>query len=102
MSWRQTSQLAITTALLEYEAQKLCLSEEIDRNEMIKVIQQAYPFGARTNHPYKQWLKAVKQVKILLNKGVSISELTKIDWDKATKFGKNNTKSHCENQLSLL
>jgi hypothetical protein len=112
MSWREHSQYKITEALLEYEAQKLCLREEVDRNEMSEVIQKAYPFGARTNHPYQQWLKAVKQVNQLLDNGVKISELTKIDWDKATGFGKRVNQSHvprqrssdttCDGQLSLL
>jgi hypothetical protein len=102
MSWRKHSQHKITEALLEYEAQKLCLGEEIDRAEVSKVIQQAYPFGARANHPYKQWLKAVKQVNQLLDKGIPISELTKIDWDRATRFGKKINPSNCDSQLSLL
>lgn len=107
MSWRKQSQQVIANTLLEYEAQQLCLGEEFNYDDAFKAVSKAYPFGERKWHPYKQWLKAVKQAKQLVNAGISISDLTKIDWDDHTNFGNRNRRSFASkidndsNQLTL-
>jgi hypothetical protein len=88
MSWRETAQNVITQALLEYEAQQLCLGEPFNMADAFKKVSEAYPFGTRKSHPYKQWLKAVRQAKNLVTAGWSISSLVQTDWDQATNFVK--------------
>jgi hypothetical protein len=92
MSWRKRSQQVIANTLLEYEAQQLCLGEKFNYSDAFKAVSKAYPFGARQWHPYKQWLKAVKQAKRLVGAGISIGDLTKIDWDDNTNFSNRKKK----------
>lgn len=63
-SWYHQSIKAINKALENYpwDCSKLPQSEKDQAN---KLIRQAYPFGQRTNHPYQQWLKAVREMRIL-------------------------------------
>ncbi len=57
--WRKVARRRIAQALLEYEAQQVCLGEPISPEDALKRISAAYPFGDRKRHPYKQWLKEV-------------------------------------------
>lgn len=34
-----------------------------DEQVFDKINKESYPYGARANHPYKQWLKALKAAK---------------------------------------
>ena len=43
--------------------QKQCAAEDItDPAEIQRRVDAAYPFGAREHHPYKQWLKARREL----------------------------------------
>lgn len=54
--WRRASQQAIETAL-EDRLGVDCMTEA----QLRKVIDAAYPFGERAHHPYKVWLKVVRE-----------------------------------------
>jgi hypothetical protein len=54
MTWRRAAQLIIQEAL---DARRPGTREEARR-----VIREAYPWGARENHPYKAWRQAANDV----------------------------------------
>jgi hypothetical protein len=60
VSWRDDARQRIQAVLLEHEAQALLLGEPMDKAGLSKAIAAAYPYGAKTNHPYTQWLKERK------------------------------------------
>lgn len=49
--WFETSVRVINAALDQLDA-------EPTRREIIQTVREAYPFGPRERHPYKQWCKA--------------------------------------------
>ncbi|MDA0269051.1 MAG: hypothetical protein O3A14_19350 [Cyanobacteria bacterium] len=59
--WRQRAREVIHKTLLEWEGG----GGDIDK--AIAAISDAYPFGTRSNHPYKQWLKERKIAIAFLN-----------------------------------
>ena len=61
--WREISRETIYYKLLEYEAQQTLLEQTFSQKEVFKLISEAYPFGERRRHPYKQWLKEVALAK---------------------------------------
>jgi hypothetical protein len=101
-NWREESEIVICEALLEYEAQQLCLGKDFNLKEAFKHVSSKYPFGSRENHPYKIWLDVVKKAKLLLSK-YSVKELCFINWENAIneEKRKNKTKEKDEQQLLL-
>jgi hypothetical protein len=68
-SWRDIANRTIGRVLDECKADGmdlLYLSPE-QKKEIKKRIDAAYPFGQRTNFPYKAWLDARKAVFVSLN-----------------------------------
>lgn len=59
-SWRDDARQRIQAVLLEHEAQALLMGEPMDKKALSKAIAAAYPYGPKTNHPYKSWLKERK------------------------------------------
>jgi hypothetical protein len=56
--WRIYSRETIKDVLISYQIS--------DHSELIKLIRNAYPFGARENMPYQIWLDEIKLVKYFL------------------------------------
>ena len=79
--WKLKARNVITSILLEYEAECLCLGKPFELETAFKKVSEGYPFGLRQHHPYKAWLATVKQAKGLLNRGLSIRDLTFADWE---------------------
>lgn len=50
-TWRQEASAVI------YAATKN-LPDDLPLKDRMKIVDSAYPFGARSNYPYKAWLKA--------------------------------------------
>jgi len=72
-SWRDHAINRISNALLEYEAQCACLSEQINPKDARKWCNDQYPFGARECSPYKIWLEELR----LIEKFLSLSKPAK-------------------------
>jgi len=53
--WYETSERRINAALD-------ALPPGADEKAIVKAVREAYPFGPRQHHPYKQWLKAQRQI----------------------------------------
>lgn len=51
-SWRQRARLAMRREVEAYRN----VHVDIDAKELLALVDDAYPFGARSHHPYKAWL----------------------------------------------
>jgi len=98
MNWKGKARNVITSILLEYEAECLCLGKPFELSSAFKKVSEGYPFGQRANHPYKVWLTAIKQAKGLLNRGLSPRDLIFADWESVSIQKDKPVKG----QLSLL
>ncbi|MEN6537397.1 MAG: hypothetical protein ABFD60_04375 [Bryobacteraceae bacterium] len=49
-------------ASLEVINQVIAENPGANEKELRKLASNAYPFGSRTHHPYKAWLKAMEEV----------------------------------------
>lgn len=75
-SWRERSRDVIQQVLLEHEAQAALLDKPINKAALLKAISNAYPFGPRQYHPYKQWLDEVKAAREFLQTQRPFREFT--------------------------
>jgi hypothetical protein len=65
--WRKQAVQCLANALLEYEAQQVCLELRIDPEQARAAIRRScYPFGERTHYPYKVWLEECRRVPVFL------------------------------------
>lgn len=53
MSWYETARKSILQTKIDHPA--------ISRKELKELCSKNYPFAERKNHPYKAWLKAMKE-----------------------------------------
>ena len=79
--WKDLSVAVITEVLREkkvaiWDVPRLPTAE---KELLRKLISEAYPFGERANHPYKMWLKTVKQVMGVDNKVVKETDTNQLD-----------------------
>lgn len=67
-TWRNAASLAIGQALGEFTTAggDLIYLNEDDHQTIKKLIDKAYPFGARHRHPYKVWLDERRKVLVAL------------------------------------
>ncbi len=76
--WREKADAAIIAAIASINVNLENLSEQ-DKQKLKCVIDAAYPFSARKNHPYQVWLderrKAFERLGIINKKIRSKSEL---------------------------
>lgn len=73
-TWRNAASLAIGQALGRFTegGGDLFDLDETDHKTIKALIRDSYPFGARTNHPYKIWCD--EQRKVLTSLGISVPE----------------------------
>lgn len=105
--WQKYCVNAISTGLLEHEAQQLCLGEKVEIDKCKAwVSKNKYPFGSRENHPYQVWLKEIKLMgEFLLTKiAVKHYQMWRQSYKKPRKINDWNQKrktSYNPDQLSL-
>jgi hypothetical protein len=68
--WRAIARRVIAKALADNP-------QAITREQIGRVISDAYPFGERKNHPYKMWLV---EVKLALKQSPTRSDTPRLEW----------------------
>lgn len=99
-SWRDKSQVIVTSHLLEVEAQAILLGDDIDLiAALTEISRDKYPFQAKKGHAYKAWLAAIRWTKARLDDGWNTRQFTITYWRSWDL--KDRRSPVTENQLNL-
>ena len=105
--WQKASVNAISSGLLEYEAQQLCLGESDKIDNCKKWISaNKYPFRLRENHPYKVWCQEIRLAGEFLSTRIAVKhyQMWRQSYKKPRKVNNYNEQrktSFNPNQLTL-